>query len=164
MRNVSDGSCRENQNTFYVLSILSPPPKSCRLWDNVEKYGGSREAAYNMAHALCKLDKWGYARESTRPCTHTYTRTHAHVRALTEMCDTYCFSTVTMVSWTRLNVTLYAFVFVARGWDKREQPKTLLSLVQNLATLRGSCDLCCSVQVLRFGISIRFQASFAILS
>jgi hypothetical protein len=32
--------------------------KSCRLWDNVEKYYGAREATDdNMAHALCMLDK-----------------------------------------------------------------------------------------------------------
>jgi hypothetical protein len=32
MRNVSDKICRENQNTDYVFL------KSCRLWDNLEKY------------------------------------------------------------------------------------------------------------------------------
>jgi hypothetical protein len=29
--------------------------KWCRLRDNLEKYGGSREAADNMAHARCML-------------------------------------------------------------------------------------------------------------
>jgi hypothetical protein len=37
MRNVSDKSCRENQNTHFVFSKFFPR-KSCRLWDNVEKY------------------------------------------------------------------------------------------------------------------------------
>ena len=37
MRIVSDKNCRENQNTHFVLN--DPPPlKSCRLWDNGEKY------------------------------------------------------------------------------------------------------------------------------
>jgi uncharacterized membrane protein len=42
-----------------------------------------------------------------RPYTHTRTQAHActHARAHTEICNTYCFSTTTMVSWTRLNVT-----------------------------------------------------------
>jgi len=35
MRNISDRSCRENQNTF----LPPTPSKSCRLWDNVEKCG-----------------------------------------------------------------------------------------------------------------------------
>jgi len=35
--------------------------KSCRLWDNVEKYGRARqEADNNMAHVHCTLDTWGY--------------------------------------------------------------------------------------------------------
>jgi hypothetical protein len=34
---------------------------------------------------------------------HTPTRKHAY----TKTCNTYCFSTARMVSWTRLNVTLY---------------------------------------------------------
>jgi hypothetical protein len=29
--------------------------KSCRLWDNVEKYGGAREAADNTARARYML-------------------------------------------------------------------------------------------------------------
>jgi len=40
------------------IRILFPPPlKSCRLWDNVEKYrkGGSATDD-NMAHAHCMLD------------------------------------------------------------------------------------------------------------
>jgi hypothetical protein len=51
--------------------------KSCRLWDNVEKYVGAREAADDNI-----LDKWRYSRASTRPrlCTHPHTRTQALTR------------------------------------------------------------------------------------
>ena len=35
MRNVSDKRCRETQNTHFVFSVFF---KSCRLWNNVEKY------------------------------------------------------------------------------------------------------------------------------
>ena len=35
-RDVSDKSCRENRNTFYIQFILFR--KFCRVWDNVEKY------------------------------------------------------------------------------------------------------------------------------
>ena len=36
LRNISDKSCRENQNTHFVLSNVFL--KSCRVWNNVEKY------------------------------------------------------------------------------------------------------------------------------
>jgi hypothetical protein len=42
MRNVSDKSCRENQNTHFVFSNFPSPfhppptPTACRLWNNVE--------------------------------------------------------------------------------------------------------------------------------
>jgi hypothetical protein len=39
--NVSDNSCWENQNTFYVLELFR---KTCRLWDNVYKYGSASHA------------------------------------------------------------------------------------------------------------------------
>jgi hypothetical protein len=38
MRNVSGKSCRENKSTHFVLSNFFFSRKSCRLWDNVEKY------------------------------------------------------------------------------------------------------------------------------
>jgi hypothetical protein len=44
MRNVSDKSCTENQNTHFLCSVTLFFRKSCRLWDNVEKYGRDREA------------------------------------------------------------------------------------------------------------------------
>jgi len=57
MRNVSDKSCRENQNTHFMFSDFFSPRKSCPLCDNVEKYGRSGEATDdNIAHANCMLD------------------------------------------------------------------------------------------------------------
>jgi hypothetical protein len=41
-----------------------------------------------MAHAHCMLDNWGYK----------------HTLAI---CNTYCFSTATVVAWTHIIVTLY---------------------------------------------------------
>ena len=43
MRNVSDKSCRENQNTHFVFNNF-PFRKSCSLWDNVEKCGRAGQA------------------------------------------------------------------------------------------------------------------------
>jgi hypothetical protein len=46
---------RKLKHTFYGQKRFS---KSCRLWDNVEKYGGAREAADDsVAHARCMLDE-----------------------------------------------------------------------------------------------------------
>jgi hypothetical protein len=40
--NISDKSCRLNQNAFYIQYSFSE--KLCRLWDNVDKYGRARQA------------------------------------------------------------------------------------------------------------------------
>jgi len=53
MRNISDKSCKENQNTHFIFNNLFSPRKSCRLWDNVGKYtvvpAGTDDS---MSHAL----------------------------------------------------------------------------------------------------------------
>jgi hypothetical protein len=57
--------------------------KSCRLWNKVRKYCRAVKATDdNMAHAHCMFDTWGYK--------YTY-----------RLCNTYCFSTATMVARTR---------------------------------------------------------------
>ena len=86
-RNVSDRSCRENQNTLFFGSINIFPRKLCRLWDNVEKYCRAGQVTDdNMAHAHCMLDTKEYK----------YTLV---------ICNTYCLSAETTVARTRLNVT-----------------------------------------------------------
>ena len=74
---------------IHILGSITLFRKSCRLWHNVEKYGGAREVA-DMAHVSSNLDKKGYTHASTRlrprPCTyqHTHTNQHAckHARTL----------------------------------------------------------------------------------
>jgi hypothetical protein len=64
--------------------------KSCPLRDNVGKYCSARQATDdNMAHAYFMLDTYRY-------------------KNTLRMCNTYCFSTATLVTRTRVNVTLYA--------------------------------------------------------
>jgi hypothetical protein len=44
--------CKENQKTHFMLNIFSQ--KSCRLWDNVEKYDKARQATDdNIIRCLC---------------------------------------------------------------------------------------------------------------
>ena len=65
----------------------------------------ARDILYNAAHALCVLDNWGYRRTVT-------------------ICNTYCFSTATVVTRTRLNVTLCVHIvcFVLYRYRQLEKP------------------------------------------
>ena len=90
MKNVSGKICGENQNThFMVNNFFFYFRKSCRLWDNVERYSKTGQATDdNMAHEHCMLDTWCYK--------HTL-----------RVCNAYCFTTATMAVWTLLSATLY---------------------------------------------------------
>jgi len=57
-----------------------------------------------MAHVLCVLNNWGY-------------------RHTLRICNTYCFSTATMVAWTRLDITFI-----------RALPVLLMSTLPNTCT------------------------------
>jgi len=82
MRNVSDKICREKQNTHFIINIFFR--KSCPLWHNLEKYCRAEHATDdNMAQEHCTPDTSGYR--------HTPT-----------ICNSYCFSTATMVARTPL--------------------------------------------------------------
>jgi len=44
------------KNTHFMFNNISSPRKSCRLWDNVEKFCRAGQATYDsMAHAHCML-------------------------------------------------------------------------------------------------------------
>jgi hypothetical protein len=75
----------------HILCSITFFRKSFRLWDNVEKTWYSQTGhrwQYNKAHALCMLDNQGY-------------------RHTLRIRNTDCFSMATMLTRTRLNVTLY---------------------------------------------------------
>ena len=91
VRNVSDKSCRENQNTHFMFSNFFPENRAVyeicgKIWWSQRGYRWQ----HNTAHARCMLDNYGYR------------HTHKHTQ-----CITCCFSTATLVSLTRLSVTLY---------------------------------------------------------
>ena len=60
MRNISDKSCRENQNTYFVFSNFFPENLAiCEImWKNMEE--PERATDNNTAHAFCMLAKLGY--------------------------------------------------------------------------------------------------------
>jgi hypothetical protein len=93
MRNVTDKSCRENQNTRFILNFFFL--KSFRLWDNVEEYSRAVHATDDyMAHVNCMLGTEGHK--------------HTH-----RLCNTCCFSNATVVIQTRL--ILLALFLMLRG-------------------------------------------------
>jgi hypothetical protein len=114
MRNVSDRFVEKIKT--HILCLVTFFRKSCRLWDNVEKYCKAGQAKDDMSHALCIGHVRLRARAHARTSTHTHTHAHTHARAHTlshslthslTICNTHCFSTTKMVARTRLNVTLY---------------------------------------------------------
>ena len=65
---------------IHVLRSVTFFRKSCRLWDNVEKSGGAREAADgNMAAHGILVSMATDASSPQRPCTHNHTHTHKYV-------------------------------------------------------------------------------------
>jgi hypothetical protein len=87
MRNLSHNICRENQNTQFMFSNIFPKVapfmrKCGKIW-----YSQTGHRWQNTAYAaLCVLDKYRY-------------------RHILRICNTYCFSTATIVTQTRLNFT-----------------------------------------------------------
>jgi hypothetical protein len=87
MRNVSDKSCRENQNTRFVFGIFFS-----KILPSVRKCG---KILYNWTG-----HRWQYG-----ACVlHAeYVRLQTH----TQVVNNHCFSTATVVARTRLNVMFY---------------------------------------------------------
>jgi len=90
MRNVSPKSNSGNQKTHFMFNI-PPPPKTVPFMRQCgKKYRiiVPDRPQVTMAHAQCMLNNYG------------------HKHAL-RICNTYCFPTVTMVTRTRLDITLH---------------------------------------------------------
>jgi hypothetical protein len=97
---------RENQNTHFMFNNFFFFRKLCRLWDNVQKCCRAGEATDDHITRRMRFACW------ITMVTNTLT-----------ICNTYCFSTATMVTRTCLNVTLYiaclvSFLFsLDTGWE-----------------------------------------------
>jgi len=87
MRNIPGETCRENQNTHFI----------------VKNFFAKENCAYFGI-------RWKNIVEADRPqmtiwCVRVACRIPKATNTL-RICNTYCFSTTTMVGWTRRNVTL----------------------------------------------------------
>ena len=128
IRNVLDTICRENRNTYFVISNflrkIVPFISQCRKtrWRQT-----SHKWQHSTAHSRCMQDKrrytsaWTCTRpRASAPTTHTRARihqsqrarahTHTHTQANThteKYLIPFRFSTATMISRRRLNVTSY---------------------------------------------------------
>jgi len=93
MKNVSDRSCRENQNTRFSLSNLF------FLSENRAVYKIMWKNAVESCMPQMKIRRMRFACRITK----------ARIRNMFIIFNMYCFSTTTVVTGTRLNVTLYVF-------------------------------------------------------
>ena len=84
MRNFADKICRGNQNTFHILS------ENRAFCDVVGKYGKARQATDNNVIRRMRVACW------ITKVTDTF-----------RICNTYCFSTTTVVTRKSLSATLY---------------------------------------------------------
>ena len=105
--------------------------KSHRLWDNVEKCSGDRGATNDVTiwriRVACCIST-GYMHVCA--CTHQRVRvptciTHTQACTHRPACNIYCFSTATMVSWTRLIVTLYVHCLYCLLYGPQTSPDFL---------------------------------------
>ena len=101
MRNVSDKFV-EKIKTTRILHLTPFFQNVCRLWDNVEKNDGAREAT-NDNTVWCWISK----PTRTRAQLHAHAPTHTHTHTHKELFNTYCFSTAIMLPRRLLIVTLY---------------------------------------------------------
>ena len=79
----------------HILCSMTFTRKSCRLWDNVEKYCRAREAAddnvMRRMRFACRISKLTRAR--AHPSTFEHTRTYPRARTPKEICNIYWFCT-----------------------------------------------------------------------
>jgi hypothetical protein len=92
----------------HILYLITFFFKSCRLWDNVEKYGGSRGATTDVT-IWCIRDACCISKAT---CTHAL----AHVRTHTHKCVIFVAFHGNNALRTYLIVTLYV-PFLHMGWN-----------------------------------------------
>ena len=95
----------EKIKTRVLHPVTSPPPENLALYEKISKHLVEPERPQIIWHmrVSCWILKATRVQAHSRSSSPTPTHTHTH----TKICNTYCFSTATVVYWTRLNLTLY---------------------------------------------------------
>jgi hypothetical protein len=127
IRNVSDKSCSENQK-IYLRWISFFFRKSYRFWENVEKYGGAREATddnkIRRMRFACLVSKascaqaYSHAHANARANTHT--RKHDHTRARLHAHTHTC---------TQTQIYVIRFAFPLQQWFRERALKLLYAYI-----------------------------------
>jgi hypothetical protein len=102
MRNVSDKGCRENHSTHFVFQKkFFFSRKSYSSSDNVEKkeLGRAKQSTNDIITRRMRFACW-------------ITKGYRHTPST---CNTYCYSTATMVTRTRLNITFIRIIGCKKG-------------------------------------------------
>jgi hypothetical protein len=90
------------------LHARKPTPAPVRLPSHTHTHTHTHTYTLSLTHTT-----------HTHTHTHTHTKhTHTRARAHAEVCNTYCFFTATMTSWTRFIFTLYVHCC---KWNWREE-------------------------------------------
>ena len=115
IRNVSNISCRENQNTNFMFIVLYPKMVPfMRQFRKIWRSQRRRKWQYGVALRPWLLRVQAHKHTPSQvhphphPCTHLHTgylRVHTHTH--TQICNTYFLSTATVFSQTHHKVTLY---------------------------------------------------------
>jgi hypothetical protein len=107
MRNVSNKNYRENQNTHFMFSNFFFNIKSCRLWDNVEKYGATRGTIDDNRHM--RFTCW----VSKAKGAHTRLRTHPHARIDADTHKYVIFTSFPRQQWFLDSASLLRYTYIA---------------------------------------------------
>ena len=148
MRNFSNKSCRENQNTHFYVQILFFFSENLAVCEIISKNMEEPERLQmTVQYGACalhpgkpRLHAHAHALGHTHALKLSFSRVHTH----TEICNNYCFSTVTVVSRTRFSFTLYAHCLFCFYWSRLQSKYShiLSCLVRNSPRRRTLLCLC----------------------
>ena len=88
-------------------NVVEPQRPQLAIWRCVACWVSKATRAQTQASSSARTSQTHASTTPPPPHRHTHTNALTHSQTHTEICKTYCFSTATMVSWTRRHVSLY---------------------------------------------------------
>ena len=136
MRNVSDKSCIENQNTHFIFKFFFPEKHAVYeiMWKKYDRAGQATDDT--MAQVHCMLDTYGYK--------------HA-----LRICNTYCSSTLKMVTLCVFLFMMEDALYPFSNWVRFFVDEWYIRVLNNSM---GVCNLFLSVHIY---ILSRFSEAFS---